>query len=190
MSYLRHYHFKASCHSFVSGQNVCKSLSHQDLAPSRAATGHSPTFNSKGCARTAFDPCPCSAFGRGMRLRRGYGQDRIGFACAQVRASRGGYDFLAIARAALELRSNPVLVRPSAAVCAFGGDMGRTGFEPVKAEPADLQSAPFDRFGTYPILKSFILRCRRKRCKGFVWIFWISQRFFGLSRFIRAFVFS
>ncbi len=28
--------------------------------------------------------------------------------------------------------------------------MGRTGFEPVKAEPADLQSAPFDRFGTYP----------------------------------------
>ncbi len=28
--------------------------------------------------------------------------------------------------------------------------MGREGFEPSKAEPADLQSAPFDRFGTYP----------------------------------------
>ena len=28
--------------------------------------------------------------------------------------------------------------------------VGRTGFEPVKAMPADLQSAPFDRFGTYP----------------------------------------
>jgi hypothetical protein len=29
--------------------------------------------------------------------------------------------------------------------------VGRTGFEPVKAEPVDLQSTPFDRFGTYPI---------------------------------------
>ncbi len=28
--------------------------------------------------------------------------------------------------------------------------VGRGGFEPPKAEPADLQSAPFDRFGTYP----------------------------------------
>jgi hypothetical protein len=28
--------------------------------------------------------------------------------------------------------------------------VGRTGFEPVKAEPADLQSAPFDRSGTSP----------------------------------------
>ncbi len=28
--------------------------------------------------------------------------------------------------------------------------VGRTGFEPVKAEPADLQSAPFGHFGTYP----------------------------------------
>ena len=28
--------------------------------------------------------------------------------------------------------------------------VGRTGFEPVKAEPADLQSAAFDRFATYP----------------------------------------
>ncbi len=25
-----------------------------------------------------------------------------------------------------------------------------TGFEPVKAKPADLQSAPFDRFGILP----------------------------------------
>ncbi len=28
--------------------------------------------------------------------------------------------------------------------------MGREGFEPSKAEPTDLQSAPFDRSGTYP----------------------------------------
>ena len=28
--------------------------------------------------------------------------------------------------------------------------VGRTGFEPVKAKPADLQSAPFDRFGIHP----------------------------------------
>lgn len=28
--------------------------------------------------------------------------------------------------------------------------VGREGFEPPKAEPADLQSAPFDRFGTDP----------------------------------------
>ena len=29
--------------------------------------------------------------------------------------------------------------------------VGREGFEPSKAEPADLQSAPFDRFGIDPI---------------------------------------
>ena len=29
--------------------------------------------------------------------------------------------------------------------------MERGGFEPPKAEPADLQSAPFDRFGTSPV---------------------------------------
>ena len=28
--------------------------------------------------------------------------------------------------------------------------MGREGFEPSKAEPTDLQSAPFDRSGTSP----------------------------------------
>ena len=28
----------------------------------------------------------------------------------------------------------------------------RVGFEPTKAEPADLQSAPVDRLGTSPIL--------------------------------------
>ncbi len=28
--------------------------------------------------------------------------------------------------------------------------MGATGFEPVKAEPADLQSAPFGHLGTRP----------------------------------------
>jgi hypothetical protein len=29
--------------------------------------------------------------------------------------------------------------------------VGRAGFEPTKAEPTDLQSAPFDRFGIFPI---------------------------------------
>jgi hypothetical protein len=29
--------------------------------------------------------------------------------------------------------------------------VGRTGFEPVKAEPTDLQSVPFDRSGTSPL---------------------------------------
>lgn len=34
---------------------------------------------------------------------------------------------------------------------AQGGNMvGREGLEPSKAEPADLQSAPFDHFGTDP----------------------------------------
>ncbi len=28
--------------------------------------------------------------------------------------------------------------------------MGSAGFEPTKAEPTDLQSAPFDRFGNSP----------------------------------------
>ncbi len=128
-----------------------------------------------------------------MRLRRGYGQDRIGFACAQVRASRGGYDFLAIARVALELRSNPVLARPSAAVCAFGEDMGRTGFEPVKAEPADLQSAPFDRFGTYPILKNFYLTLPEKKVQGFrvdildfSTFFWVESLYQGVCFFVSA----
>ena len=31
--------------------------------------------------------------------------------------------------------------------------VGRTGFEPVKAMPVDLQSTPFGHFGTYPFLK-------------------------------------
>jgi hypothetical protein len=29
-------------------------------------------------------------------------------------------------------------------------NVGRAGFEPTKAEPTDLQSAPFDRFGISP----------------------------------------
>ena len=35
--------------------------------------------------------------------------------------------------------------------------MGGAGFEPAKAEPADLQSAPFDRFGILPIFSNFLL---------------------------------
>ena len=33
--------------------------------------------------------------------------------------------------------------------------MGRTGFEPVKALPTDLQSVPFNRSGTDPKLFKF-----------------------------------
>ena len=29
--------------------------------------------------------------------------------------------------------------------------VGRVGFEPTKAEPTDLQSVPFDRYGTDPL---------------------------------------
>ena len=32
----------------------------------------------------------------------------------------------------------------------FPRKVGRAGFEPTKAEPTDLQSAPFDRFGISP----------------------------------------
>ncbi len=32
----------------------------------------------------------------------------------------------------------------------FNLRVGRAGFEPTKAEPTDLQSAPFDRFGIFP----------------------------------------
>ncbi len=54
--------------------------------------------------------------------------------------------------------SNPVQgglfgKRKTLAACGLASVLkmvGRTGFEPVKAKPADLQSAPFDRSGTYP----------------------------------------
>ena len=36
--------------------------------------------------------------------------------------------------------------------------MGGAGFEPAKAEPADLQSAPFDRFGNPPPARFVISR--------------------------------
>ena len=34
--------------------------------------------------------------------------------------------------------------------CGFINMVGGAGFEPTKAEPTDLQSAPFDRFGIPP----------------------------------------
>jgi hypothetical protein len=49
--------------------------------------------------------------------------------------------------------------------------VGRTGFEPVKAMPADLQSAPFDRFGTYPFesqgrkIKATFCHLTRRKCR-------------------------
>src|SRR6266566_5238061 len=39
--------------------------------------------------------------------------------------------------------------------------LGAEGFEPSKAEPPDLQSGPFDHFGTRPDLKR-----QRARCGG------------------------
>ena len=41
-------------------------------------------------------------------------------------------------------------------VSATRKELGRSGFEPLKAMPADLQSAPFGHFGTYPF--SFALK--------------------------------
>ena len=40
--------------------------------------------------------------------------------------------------------------------------MGREGFEPPKAKPADLQSAPFDRSGTCP------LQCRDHKANHYL----------------------
>ena len=36
-------------------------------------------------------------------------------------------------------------------------EVGGAGFEPAKAEPTDLQSVPFDRFGTPPTRCSLLL---------------------------------
>jgi len=38
----------------------------------------------------------------------------------------------------------------------FSEKLGRKGFEPLKAKPVDLQSTPFDRFGTYPYYSFFL----------------------------------
>ena len=38
--------------------------------------------------------------------------------------------------------------------------MGGAGFEPAKAEPADLQSAPFDRFGNPPVNQTGRIKLR------------------------------
>ena len=54
----------------------------------------------------------------------------------------------ALPRRALELRSSSTrMLMPSASRKL----VGRSGFEPLKAMPADLQSAPFGHFGTYPL---------------------------------------
>lgn len=39
--------------------------------------------------------------------------------------------------------------------------LGREGFGPSKAEPTDLQSAPFDRSGTYPFAGYLFSSVRR-----------------------------
>ena len=51
--------------------------------------------------------------------------------------------------------------------------MGATGFEPVKAEPADLQSAPFGHLGTRPSFSAAFFAAGRRiyglagiTCKG------------------------
>ena len=45
--------------------------------------------------------------------------------------------------------SNPLTELPGQAKHVKTG-VGGAGFEPAKAEPTDLQSVPFDRFGTPP----------------------------------------
>lgn len=44
--------------------------------------------------------------------------------------------------------------------------VGPEGFEPPKAMPTDLQSAPFDRFGTDPILCNFLNVLNVGACEG------------------------
>lgn len=41
---------------------------------------------------------------------------------------------------------------PLVSSCLTKYKLGAVGFEPTKAEPADLQSAPFDHFGTRPVV--------------------------------------
>ena len=45
--------------------------------------------------------------------------------------------------------------------------MGATGFEPVKAEPSDLQSDPFGHFGTRPVVRAGILLRLCEAVNGF-----------------------
>lgn len=54
----------------------------------------------------------------------------------------------------LSQQSNCVQIHGMQYVSALRKELGRSGFEPLKAEPADLQSAPFGHFGTYPFLPS------------------------------------
>ncbi len=69
------------------------------------------------------------------------------------------------ARKAIASRQNPLVFhshRPKTMSCYVveGG-----GFEPPKAEPADLQSAPVDRLGTPPRHKPAILIDPSTRCQ-------------------------
>src|SRR5581483_2999977 len=57
-----------------------------------------------------------------------------------------------------------VAKRPLPRVCSLSRMVEGEGFEPSKAEPADLQSAPFDRSGTPPT-KLAIVAIRQGLCK-------------------------
>jgi hypothetical protein len=58
--------------------------------------------------------------------------------------------------------------------------VGRTGFEPVKAEPVDLQSTPFDRFGTYPEVRGNVGFTRSRT--GVPEFFLLFPNFAGLEK--------
>lgn len=60
-----------------------------------------------------------------------------------------------------DLNRRPSLYKSVALPLSYSGNMVLgVGFEPTKAVPADLQSAPFDHFGT-PAFKDFLLCFRQ-----------------------------
>ena len=48
--------------------------------------------------------------------------------------------------------------------------VGRVGIEPTKAKPKDLQSSPFDRSGTDPKIKKFLVSSGREE----IFMLWLS----------------
>ena len=54
------------------------------------------------------------------------------------------------------------------------------GFEPAKAEPADLQSAPVDRLGTPPRCKAAHFQASQLSCQQFKQLFALPREVFSI----------